>query len=136
MIFQLLHTHCNLNHEQTLDTYENDSAFEGSEVGSRTASLSSSILEYRYHHGRRYHAYRAGAYLLPNDETEQERLDLLHHIFKLAIGGALFRAPLEPSTLHRILDFGTGTGIWAIGIADEIPNAFLSISLFCWIDFL
>jgi SAM-dependent methyltransferase len=118
-----LHTHYNLNHEQTLDTYENDSAFEGSEVGSRTASLSSSILEYRYHHGRRYHAYRAGTYLLPNDETEQDRLDLLHHIYKLAIGGALFRSPLNPTQLHRILDFGTGTGIWAIDIADEIPGA-------------
>jgi hypothetical protein len=38
-----------------------------------TTSLSSTILEYQYENGRRYHAYKSGAYALPNDETEQER---------------------------------------------------------------
>jgi hypothetical protein len=40
---------------------------------SSTTSLSSSIFAYEYENGRRYHAYKAGTYALPNDETEQER---------------------------------------------------------------
>jgi trans-aconitate methyltransferase len=46
---------------------------------------------------------------------------LLHHIFKLVLGGSLFVAPV--SNPHRVLDFGTGTGIWAIDFADEFPRA-------------
>lgn len=91
-------------------------------MGTITDSLASSVRAFRYHNGRRYHAYREGAYPLPNDEQEQDRLDLLHHVFKLTLGGALFRAPLA-SDPQTILDFGTGTGIWAIDIADEFPSA-------------
>ena len=80
------------------------------------------MFAYRYENGRRYHAYREGAYPLPNDDTEQDRLDLLHHIFKLCNGGQLYRAPV-PENIRRALDFGTGTGIWAIDFADEFPHA-------------
>lgn len=66
---------------------DNDSTFE-SELGSTTStSIVSSIRDYEYANGRRYHAYKRGAYLLPNDETEQDRLDLLHHVFLLALNG-------------------------------------------------
>lgn len=75
-----------------------------------------------YENGRRYHAYREGEYPLPNDEQEQERLNLLHHIFRMLLGGGLFRSPIS-SKPQRILDFGTGTGIWAVDIADEFPSA-------------
>jgi hypothetical protein len=40
---------------------------------SSTASLASTIFAYEYENGRRYHAYKAGTYAIPNDETEQER---------------------------------------------------------------
>lgn len=50
------------------------------------------------------------------------RLDLSHHIYSLIIDGALYRAPLEKSSIKRCLDFGTGTGIWAIDFADEFPE--------------
>jgi hypothetical protein len=44
----------------------------GSENSSlRSVTLSSSIYDYRYENGRRYHAYRDGRYFLPNDEVEQ-----------------------------------------------------------------
>lgn len=55
--------------------------------------------------------------MLPNDDKEQDRLDLLHHIFRLTLNGALCRTALENP--QNILDIGTGTGIWAIqGAAD------------------
>ncbi|RDI88493.1 hypothetical protein Vi05172_g1412 [Venturia inaequalis] len=89
----------------------------------RSASVGSSVFEYKYENGRRYHSYREGKYMLPNDEPEQDRLDLHHHVFRLILRGALHRAPIKPEDVHRVLDFGTGTGIWAIDFADGAPNA-------------
>jgi SAM-dependent methyltransferase len=98
---------------------DTDSAFDAN--SSASTSLASSILNYEYSNGRRYHGYRSGAYVLPNDEQEQDRLDLLHHIFTLILGGKLYDAPIHPPP-QRVLDIGTGTGIWAIDFADENPG--------------
>ncbi|KAK5196120.1 hypothetical protein LTR99_008071 [Exophiala xenobiotica] len=101
------------------DHSDADSAFGGSTDGSWTASLASSVLNYKYENGRRYHAYREGQYILPNDEDEQDRLDMLHHIYKMILGGALYRAPLrEP---QRVLDMGCGTGLYCIEFGDDHP---------------
>ncbi|KAF2732352.1 S-adenosyl-L-methionine-dependent methyltransferase [Polyplosphaeria fusca] len=97
-----------------------DSAFDANSTSS--TSLASSILNYEYSNGRRYHGYRSGAYPLPNDDEEQDRLDLLHHIFLLLLNGKLYDAPL-PNPPSRVLDLGTGTGIWAIDFADENPGS-------------
>lgn len=81
-------------------------------------------MDYQYENGRRYHAYREGAYILPNDDTEQQRLDMLHHVYRVIAGGALHYAPLsEDDPPSRVLDLGTGTGIWAIHFADEHPSS-------------
>ena len=61
-------------------------------------------------------------YCLPNDEAEQDRLDMFHHIFLLIFGGALHLAPICDNPKH-ILDVGTGTGAWAIDMADLYPSA-------------
>ena len=50
--------------------------------------------------------------MLPNDDREQDRLDILHHVFRLTLGGALCRTKLDNP--QKILDIGTGTGIWAM----------------------
>ncbi|KAK3723773.1 hypothetical protein LTR37_001654 [Vermiconidia calcicola] len=89
-----------------------DSALGSETHSTRSESLATSINGYKYENGRRYHAYREGAYYLPNDEAEQARLDLVHHIWRLASDGALFAAPLPTDGIQRVLDFGTGTGIW------------------------
>lgn len=100
---------------------DRDSAFDSDENSTTSASLSSSIIDYQYANGRRYHAYKRGAYLLPNDEEEQDRLDLLHHVFLLILNGRLFVSPI--SSPQRVLDVGTGTGLWAMDAADEFPSA-------------
>ena len=102
------------------DEFDRDSAI-GSLTSNASTSLHSSVVDYQFENGRRYHAYKEGAYPLPNDETEQDRLDLLHHIWRLSKGGALYAAPVK--TPHRILDLGTGTGIWALDLADDFPES-------------
>ncbi|KAK0507155.1 hypothetical protein JMJ35_010193 [Cladonia borealis] len=90
-----------------------DSTF--GELASDTTSLKSDVTAYEYENGRRYHAYRSGRYLLPNDEQEQARLDLQHHVLHLAFKRTLYFAPISEKT-PAILDLGTGTGIWAIEV--------------------
>ncbi|KAL6406892.1 putative TAM domain methyltransferase [Ilyonectria robusta] len=94
-----------------------------SRLSTYTASLTSSVVDYPYEHGRRYHAFRGGSYILPNDETEMDRLDLNHALMTKVIGDRLYLAPLVENDLHRVLDIGTGTGIWAIEMGDAHPNA-------------
>ena len=50
---------------------------------------------------------------------------MVHHIYRMLVGGDLYRAPIANGRPppRRILDLGTGTGIWAIEIAEEFPNA-------------
>ncbi|KAF5525472.1 Secondary metabolism regulator LAE1 [Colletotrichum aenigma] len=92
------------------------------QLSTYTASLSSSVLDYPTENGRRYHAFRAGVYYGPNDETELDRLDLLSAVVFKTIG-KLYYAPVEEEKTHRVLDIGTGTGIWAIEAAEHFPNA-------------
>lgn len=81
------------------------------------------MLDYRYENGRRYHAYREGSYHLPNDENEQERLDLQHRIYRIALNNHLYLCPIPNGEIHNILDVGCGTGSWCIDVADELPHA-------------
>lgn len=67
-----------------------------------TISLSESIMDYVYENGRRYHSYPHALYAFPNDEQEQDRLDLMHHLWNLALGGELFLAPIEHSKIKRV----------------------------------
>ncbi|OJJ42306.1 hypothetical protein ASPZODRAFT_170261 [Penicilliopsis zonata CBS 506.65] len=85
------------------------------------ASLLSEVKNYKYENGRRYHSYREGQYVLPNDEMEQDREDLLHHIRSLLFQGRLYHAPLKKD-ISAAFDIGTGTGIWAMDFADEFPS--------------
>ncbi|KAK4155427.1 S-adenosyl-L-methionine-dependent methyltransferase [Chaetomidium leptoderma] len=91
---------------------------------SYTTSLASSVVDYPFEHGRRYHAFRAGRYSRPNDEQEMDRLLLIHDMITRLIGG-LYSAPIDKAKTRRILDIGTGTGIWAISIADDFPEAII-----------
>ncbi|KAG7131587.1 Secondary metabolism regulator laeA like protein [Verticillium longisporum] len=68
--------------------------------------------------GRRYASFLGRRYLLPIDSDEKNRLDFFHAIVRLARGGKLFGMHLPPHP--RVLDLGTGTGIWAIDVSDQL----------------
>ncbi|KAK2756460.1 hypothetical protein FQN54_005353 [Arachnomyces sp. PD_36] len=102
-------------------TTETDSAY-GDELSVYTASVTSSVTDFYEENGRRYHAYREGRYLLPNDEKENERLDIHHALIQAAMDDRLFLAPIGDKH-QRVLDICTGTGIWAIEFADQFPSA-------------
>ncbi|KAF1815802.1 S-adenosyl-L-methionine-dependent methyltransferase [Eremomyces bilateralis CBS 781.70] len=87
-----------------------------------TTSLKSALLDYQYENGRRYQGYGKEKYFLPADETEADRLDLVSHMLNLCTGGKLHFAPIGDNP-QRILDLGTGTGIWAIDMGDQYPSA-------------
>lgn len=86
---------------------------------SYSTSLASSVREYKMEHGRRFHAFREGAYNFPNDDKEQDRLDMVHHMQMLAKDKKLFLAPLSAPP-KRILDVGTGY-VFSFGGGDGQP---------------
>jgi len=55
---------------------------------------------------------------------ELERQDSQYEILKIVLDGRLYLAPLSHQNPPRkILDLATGTGRWAVEIADEFPTA-------------
>jgi hypothetical protein len=106
-----------------LDVWSNSDADSSyGDLASETASLTSSIMAGHYENGRRYHAYQAsGEYILPDDEQEQDRLDIKYASLQLVFSDKVTFAPIEYP--QQILDIGTGTGIWAIDAGEQFPGA-------------
>ncbi|TDZ65285.1 putative methyltransferase tdiE [Colletotrichum trifolii] len=75
---------------------------------SSSASVASSVYRFVEEFGRTYHRYKEGS-----------RLDLQHAIALRILNDELALAPIRKP--HRVLDIGTGTGIWAIEFADRNP---------------
>ncbi|KAK3323871.1 S-adenosyl-L-methionine-dependent methyltransferase [Cercophora scortea] len=87
-----------------------------------STSVTSSVYHHAYENGRRYHAYRYGRYPIPNDDLEQNREDMRHASMLETTDGKLFFAPIGDNP-GKIIDIGTGTGIWAIEMGDLFPSA-------------
>jgi hypothetical protein len=83
-----------------------DAGYETDSVGSASTSLASSVRDYAFENGRRYHKFREGAYNFPNDDTEQDREDMKHACM-VNLCGVLHLAPIGPNP-QNILDMGTG----------------------------
>lgn len=76
-----------------------------------TASVTSSILEYRSYKGRSYHSKTQDAkYYVPSDRQILENFDLMHHFLTLLLDDKLHLAPIKPGA-SKVLDIGTGTGM-------------------------
>lgn len=95
----------------------------GDEIESSTASISSSILNYRNINGRTYHSHAAmdEEYWAPNDPRHLEALDIFHHAIDMMLEGKLHQAPLSQN-IENAVDIGTGSGLWTIDFADKYTN--------------
>ncbi|KAK0118232.1 hypothetical protein ONS95_012535 [Cadophora gregata] len=51
-------------------------------------------------------------YYLKADDEERARLNNQHRVLIHIIDNTILHAPIDPSTINRVVDVGTGTGIW------------------------
>ncbi|KAF2872768.1 S-adenosyl-L-methionine-dependent methyltransferase [Massariosphaeria phaeospora] len=86
------------------------------------STVSFSVCEFLHETGRTYHAYHAGIGMVHPAIVSNSRPDLQHILFLLTLDKKLFRAPIRQE-IRRVLDVGTGTGIWAMDFADAFPSA-------------
>ncbi|KAI1302007.1 hypothetical protein F5Y03DRAFT_214985 [Xylaria venustula] len=87
-------------------------------------SITSSVTAYREENGRTYHAYSDGSYHYPNDTLEIERLDWQYICLKRLFNGKNYFAPWsQEHPPKRILDLATGSGMWAMEMAEEFESA-------------
>ncbi|EXF76336.1 hypothetical protein CFIO01_10242 [Colletotrichum fioriniae PJ7] len=131
-------------HEVSIVPGDEESEHDGSDlesIASSSTSITASILDYRIENGRTYHRYKDGKYIFPNDARESDRLDhsspleradQQHEIFIYTLDGKLGLAPpCKPdSKVSRVLDVGTGTGVWAVDFGDLHPEAEVSLRCF------
>ncbi|KAK4060194.1 uncharacterized protein Triagg1_10856 [Trichoderma aggressivum f. europaeum] len=104
------------------DDTSSDAGYDSDSVSSASTSAMSSVRDYMFENGRRYHRFREGSYNFPNEDVEQEREDMKHAMVKLLCNQKLHFAPIGANP-QEILDIGTGTGIWTIEMGDRFPSA-------------
>lgn len=112
------------NGELEVDADE-DSAYDGdSDQSSDRTSLASTIWRGVIENGRRYQAYKEGAYYAPIDDLQHEA-QLKGYIAQFILDtrhtNPYFRSPIDPNA-QNVLDIGCGSGRWAMDVADTFPN--------------
>lgn len=96
-------------------------------INSTTSTVEAALPDWAYQtrkcdDGRTRHTVESAPYMLPNDLTESDRLDAQHYIVRFVFKGN-YNVPLDPEANLKILDVATGTGVWALEMAHEFPNA-------------
>jgi hypothetical protein len=94
------------DHSEEFVSERSDSDSGYGEHEPSTASLRSSIFDYEEEYGRSYHAFRRGKYVMPNDEREQDRMDIHYHSLRITMNDLLYISPIENPT--NVVDMGTG----------------------------
>lgn len=102
------------------DDFDDEGYSESLNSGELT-SLASSIHRGVLENGRLYPNYGKHEYGMPMDDRELERNDIQHTKYLLLLNDQLCLTKLDSPT--RVLDVGTGTGIWAIDMGDLYPQA-------------
>lgn len=74
----------------------------------------------RYHASGGRHYLNEESYFLPKDDGEISRLDFQHYLLRHTLRGD-YVAPIQQP--KSILDVGTGTGRWAMQMAEAFPEA-------------
>ncbi|CAK7227085.1 hypothetical protein SBRCBS47491_006449 [Sporothrix bragantina] len=113
-----------------------------------TTSVSSAVVGHVYEAGMQFHGFQRSPpttpttsangnghgsgssnggsklYALPNDETEQNRDDMKHSMALLLMRDRLFYSPVDAQLKAggMVYDLGTGTGIWAMDVAEQFPS--------------
>ncbi|KKZ58529.1 hypothetical protein EMCG_05517 [[Emmonsia] crescens] len=113
------HVHQTEQQNGTTNTISVESDTGHSHSLSSSKSLSEHIIEDILENERRY---CNETYFMPNDEAEQTRLSIEHQIYLIIYDGRLTKTILPP-TVSRILDVGTGTGDWALGVGEMYSDA-------------
>ncbi|KMU84446.1 UMTA [Coccidioides immitis H538.4] len=98
------------------------SDYDEDDTLSTTTALASEFVDYPYDYGRRYNAYKEGEYWAPNDDVQQNQMDVAHHMFYDLLDGKLADAPISKD-VREVIDLGAGNGAWAVDFADEYPSA-------------
>jgi SAM-dependent methyltransferase len=120
-----------------------DESYAGYYYDNETSrTLASSVHDYLYENGRRYHGYRDGclslcplpaavmackltcilpAHPFPNDHLSGTNEAVAHHLYLRLLDDKFYLSPIE-SPKH-VIDLGTGTGLWARAIADLFEDA-------------
>ncbi|KAF7551866.1 hypothetical protein G7Z17_g4711 [Cylindrodendrum hubeiense] len=105
------------------DTWtDDDEAYSGSTNTSYLSSIASDVRRGVIENGRTYGVYGITKAWIPSDDLEMERNDLQHCKFTMLMNDELHLAPIIDHP-QKILDLGTGSGIWAMDIADQYPSA-------------
>ncbi|KAH6987181.1 S-adenosyl-L-methionine-dependent methyltransferase [Ilyonectria destructans] len=101
---------------------DDDEAYAESSNTSYLSSIASDVRRGITENGRTYGVYGIHKSWIPSDDLEMERNDLQHCKFTMLMNDELYLAPM-PDFPQKILDLGTGSGIWAMDIADQYPSA-------------
>ncbi|KAF4437668.1 tam domain-containingmethyltransferase [Fusarium acutatum] len=99
-----------------------DELYPESTNTSYLTSIASDIRRGIQENGRTYGVYGLHKAWIPSDDLEVERNDLQHCKFTMLMGNELHLAPIVDHP-QKILDLGTGSGIWAIDMAEQYPSA-------------
>jgi hypothetical protein len=87
----------------------NDAGYETDSTSTTSTLLALSARDYAFENGRQYHRFHEGSYHFPNNDSEQDREDMIHTLMT-SFCGRLHFAPIGTNP-QNILNIGTGTGI-------------------------